>query len=417
VSVSKVRTARARRIEMGSSTKAHFWRPVASLAVSVLGSGGTVMSKRIAALAATLVLLSVGSMSASSVATAGAFQLESTIAVTSTRDNLTLIPLLGAEVYLVKPVMSRDETGHETWALTNPRRLTDNAYGDGFPTPSPDGKKIVFDSNRLTADLVSPFIDDLFVIKTDGTEETLLSRGSSATWSPDSKTVAFHASASYYASGGKTSGTPIRTNPGSATTDSDIFVANVDDLAKTEDVLAKTQLARNITKSPEWIDDDPDWSSDGQTIAFTRHPVMDDPDPSDKAEIYVMNPDGTSLKQLTDNNTEERAPAWSPDGSRIAFMCRIGGGTGGFAFEICVMNADGTDLKQLTDNTVFDGTPSFSPDGEHIVFIRPVAGTQQLFIMKADGTDQRQVTSGTRTTPDGVNTLPQWGEVRVKLDA
>ena len=67
-------------------------------------------------------------------------------------------------------------------------------------------------------------ISDLFVMETDGSGQTLLTRGSSATWSPDGKEIAFHASASYYASGGQVSGCPIRTDPGSATSDSDIFV-------------------------------------------------------------------------------------------------------------------------------------------------------------------------------------------------
>jgi TolB protein len=344
------------------------------------------------------------------------FTLESTIAFPSTRDNLTLIPLLGAEIYLSgKPVTNADGTV----ALTNVRRLTANAYGDAFPNLSPDGKKIVFDSNRLTADSVSLFDDDLFVMHTDGTEQALLSRGSSATWAPDSKTIAFHASASYYASGGQTSGTPIRRNPGSATSDSDIFVASVDDLAKAADVPTKTQLAMNITNSPEWIDDDPEWSPDGQKIVFTRHPVNDDPNLSNQAEIYLMNPDGTGLQQLTHNAEEERGPTWSPDGTRIAFACAIGGASGA-AFEICVINADGSGLTQLTDNETFDGTPSFSPDGQQIVFGRTVSapggGNQQLFIMNDDGTQQTQLTFGTRTTPDGLNNLANWGELRVKVD-
>ncbi len=383
------------------------------------------MNKRIAGLAGTLILVAAGWSSASSVAAAGDFQLESTIAFSSTRDHVSeglTPPLLGAEVYLAE-VMNPDTP---TPTVTNLRRLTDNVYGDAFANLSPNGKKIVFDSNRLTAGTVIDGItynniSDLFLMNTDGTtdgtEDGLLTRGSSATWSPDSKNIAFHASASYYASGGLVTGTPIRTDPGSATTDSDIFVANVDDIANAEGVLAKTQLSMNITNSPDWIDDDPDWSPDGQKIVFTRHPVTDDPRLSNHAELYLMNPDGTGLLQLTSNDYEERAPAWAPDGSRIVFMCRIGGGTSDF--EICVMNADGTGLMQLTDNSTLDATGTFSPDGRHILFHRNVgamgSGSLQLFIMNADGTDQTQLTFGTPTTPDGVNAFPHWGELRVRV--
>ena len=109
---------------------------------------------------------------------------------------------------------------------------------------SPDGKKIVFDSNRLTLDIPTRFgtpnIFDLFVMDADGANQTLLTRGSSATWSPDGKDIAFHASASYYTSGGNDTGEPIAGGPGAATTDSDIFVANVDDLAAAPDILTRT---------------------------------------------------------------------------------------------------------------------------------------------------------------------------------
>jgi TolB protein len=368
------------------------------------------MNKRIAALAGTL-LVAAASISASSVAAAGDFHLESTIAFGSTRDNLTLDPFFGAEIYLVKPVPVMNPDGTTTWTLTNPRRLTDNAFGEAFANLSPDGKKVVFDSNRLTAGTVCNGvrnnISDLFVINTDGTWQILLARGSSATWSPDSTTVAFHASASYYASGGLVTGCPTRPDAGSPTSDSDIVAVNVDDL------LSGVEQPTNITNSPGMIDDDPDWSPNRQRIVFTSHPVTDDPRFSNQAELFVMNPDGTGLLQLTSNAEEERAPAWAPDGSRIVFMCRIGGGTADF--EICVMNADGG-LAQLTDNSVGDVTPTFSPDGQQIVFARNVPNQQQqLFIMNANGTQQTKVTFGTLTTPDGVNSLPHWGELRVKV--
>ncbi len=314
------------------------------------------------------------------------FELVSTIAFASTRDNPTGNPLLAAEIYLMSP------------DGTNVQRLTDNDAGDAFPALSTDGKKIVFDSNRNRAETDPLNTSDLFLMNSHGTEQTLLIRGSSATWSPDSKHIAFHASASG-------TGQPIKTDPGAATSDSDIFIANVDDL------LAKTAGPRNLTNSPDAIDDDPDWSPYGQKIVFTSHPATDDPINSSHAEIYVINVDGTGLTQLTNNNYEERAPTWSPDGTRIAFMCRLGvpNASGIATFEICVMNADGTNLVQLTSNGVLDATPSWSPEGQQIVFHRPVSGRFQLFLINSDGTDQMQLTN----TP-GINAFAHWGELRVR---
>ena len=313
--------------------------------------------------------------------------LRSTIAFVSTRHDSTVDPavnpqraLLAAEIYL----MNGDGT--------NPRRLTGNTHFDGFPALSPDGLRVVFDSNRLRgAD--EPFnTSDLFVMRTDGTAQTLLIRGSSATWAPDGKRIAFHASASG-------NGQPIKPDPGAATSDNDIFVVNVDDF------LNNRARPRNITNSSAAIDDDPDWSPDGQKIVFTSHAVTDDPTNSATAEIYAIDPDGAGTPaRLTNNTEEERAPAWSPDGKRIVFCCRRGGPD----FEICVMNADGTGQVQITDNSVPDLTPSWSPDGKRIVFHRRVGGRGQfqLFLMNADGTGEVQL-----TFPPGLNAFPNWGEV------
>jgi TolB protein len=321
------------------------------------------------------------------------FRLESTIAFSSTRHDPTANPFVSAEIYLANP------------DGTNARRLTENTDADGFATLSPDGKRIVFDSNRNRAEGEPRNTMDLFVMNADGGEQTHLTRGSSATWSPDSKKIAFHASASG-------AGTPIRTDPGSATTDSDLFVVNVDDL------LAGVEQPRNVTNSSHVIDDDADWSPDGQSIVYTAHDEGDEgpnyPSPpfiSNSAELYVVNTEGTGTpKRLTHNDEEERAASWSPDGTRIVFSCRIGGGAADF--EICLVNADGSGLVQLTDNSLPDLTATFSPDGQQILFqstLVPGSGQPQLFVMNADGTQLRQL-----TFPPGINLIPNWGELRVR---
>ena len=336
------------------------------------------MSVRVLAMSSVLFALLMSSPAGVS----GEFALEPAIVFVSTRDNPTIDPNAAAEIYL----MSTDGT--------DPIRLTVNTDGDAFPALSPDGKKIVFNSNRDRAPGEPVNTGKLFVMNTDGTEQVRLIRGSSATWSPDSRTVAFHASASG-------TGLPIKPDPGAATSDSDLFVLNVDD------GIAGVEGPRNLTNSPDFIEDDADWSPHGQELVFTSHPVTDDPINSVHAEIYAMNADGSAAPaRLTFNEEEERAPSWSPDGMKIVFMCRRGGSD----FELCVMNADGTDQLQLTNNAVLDATPSFSPDGQKLLFHRPVLGRFQLFVMNPDGTGQVQLTG----TP-GLNLFASWGELRVQV--
>jgi Tol biopolymer transport system component len=316
--------------------------------------------------------------------------LQATIAFTSTRNG-------HGEIYLLEPGSSE------------PRRLTTSVdTDDGLPTLSPGGKQIVFDSNRNIPPVngVRPINrSELFGMDADGADQTFLAPGSSATWAPDCKHIAFHASATG-------TGTPLRPNPGSATSDSDLFVANVDDLRTG----AETPI--NITNSTDKIDDDPDWSPNGHTIAYTAHDITDNPLLSTTAEIYLINADGTGTPTaLTHNFQEERAPAWSPDGTQIAYMCGIAGPPA--PFEICVMNADGTDVRRLTSNSVFDGGPSWSPDGNHILFARFVPGAgQQLFVIEPRAEDPI-TNNAILLTPgpnQGVNTLAKWGVLRVHAE-
>jgi TolB protein len=309
-------------------------------------------------------------------------RLRPAIVFVSTRDNPGGTLANASEIYLM------DADG------TNARRLTDNQDADTLPAISPDGKRIVFDSNRLRAPDQPVNTQHVFLMNVDGSGQTLLTRGSSASWSPDGRRIAFHASASGAAA-------PTRVEPGAPATDSDIFVADVDDLLK------HLATARNLTNSPATIDDDADWSPDGRRIVYTSRAsttkgsnAVNDP----SVEIFVINADGSgSPVRLTNNDEEERAPAWSPDSTRILYVARKGGPD----FEVCVMNADGTDVRQLTENAVGDLTSSWSLDGREITFHRVVSpGRFQLFTIGADGRGERQITD-TR----GLNGFPKWGRV------
>ena len=179
---------------------------------------------------------------------------------------------------------------------------------------------------------------------------------------------------------------------------------------------------RRVTSGNDmrWI---PRWSPDETEIVFTREaiggpwgkggpegPGQGEPQgvngplsfPLPNADIFRVPADGGELERLTDGPGDNRAPVYSPDGTRLLFDSTRDGNT-----EIYVMDADGSNPRRLTHDPAEDWGASWSPDGSRIAFNSFRSGEFQIYVMDADGSNVQRVTNeGARDTapswsPDG----------------
>jgi Tol biopolymer transport system component len=148
-----------------------------------------------------------------------------------------------------------------------------------------------------------------------------------------------------------------------------------------------------LEDDPVWVTqgsrdvNSPDVSPDGAWLVLATETEQED--------IFIVHPDGSGLRQLTDDPYRDRIPKWSPDGKRIAFYSNRGG-----EYDIWTITPDGAELKPLMstpgDMRLY---PAWSPDGSRLVF-NEVTTTSTWYIFDLIGSANEV----------GLNALPRIGE-------
>jgi Tol biopolymer transport system component len=152
-----------------------------------------------------------------------------------------------------------------------------------------------------------------------------------------------------------------------------------------------TALTSCAGAAPGCFNQYPAYSPDGTRIAWIHADARDAGGNLVNEQVWVMNADGSGKTQLTsDAQPHDQLPDWSPDGTRIAYaQGALGSG------RIFTMRADGSDRTQLTFGPGDDFGTAWSPDGTRIAFVRDLGGgNRPVEVMRADGSGQHPVLTG-----------------------
>lgn len=230
------------------------------------------------------------------------------------------------------------------------------------PSPSPDGKKLVFIS-------VISGKEQLFTMDVDGSNILQLTRDDAdhedPAWSPDGTRIA--------------------------------FVLITKDLHSIAVMKIDGSNAEVLTpKEQNTIH--PDWSSDSKRVIYCTNDDLEPP-AKNSAEINAVDVATRKTTPLIAGGINTYG-SWSPDMQHIAFRKIIGEENS----EVFLADGDGSHPSNLTNNPFFDGWPAWSPDGKKIAFASNRRGHgYQIFVMDAEGANPRLVAN-----TEGRGTAPRW---------
>lgn len=248
------------------------------------------------------------------------------------------------------------------------RQITDEPGRDYEADSSPDGRTLVFASQRAGEDGAQLF---LMAIDGSGVRRLTFSAGDDeqvtddyAHWSPDGRHIVFQRT----------------TIPAEGPADANIWMIDVESGEEAQ-----------LTDTPGDWDSTPSFAADGSSVLFESNR-------EGGFSVHRLNLETMEVVALTSGEGTDAEAKESPDGKLVAFASTRDGG-----FHVYVMDADGGNVRRLTDSEADDRCPQWSPDGKMLSFYSERDGDREIYVMQADGSEQRRLTDS-----PGNDEVPDW---------